>query len=521
MEGAAATSTGAAGRGGENRRVSRQTRLRGIYPQSVSGPIRRIKWVALVGLLAIYYLAPWLRWERAGDAPDQAILLDFATRRIYFFWIELWPQDMIVATGIMVFAAVGLFMATALYGRLWCGFTCPQTVWTDLFMLVERWIEGDRSARMRLDAHPDTPGRLGKKLVKHLAWLVIAFLTGGAFVLYFGDAPTLAGQFFVGEAPAGAYLFAGVLTATTYLMAGWAREKVCTHMCPWPRIQSALLDRDSLVVTYQDWRGEPRGKVKEDLRPSLKALEGAGALARPRLIEMAEAAAAGASAGEPGRGDCIDCHQCVVVCPTGIDIRNGLQLECIGCGLCVDACNAIMDKVGRPHGLIAYDSERNHQARSRGDPPVGMRRFRPRTVVYAAILAVVATLVVFGFSGRNLVQLSIIPDRQPLYVQLSDGSIRNTYTVRVVNKHLEPMAFDLELAGMQGLSMRLGGPGGVDGAAARIELARGDVGAWTVFVTAPYGLDVAGRNDLYFVLKPVAAPGEPVITEPSYFWGPD
>jgi len=525
MDTAAAQPAGTPAKGGKNRRATtnRQTQLRGIYPQSVKGPVRRIKWAVLIALLAVYYIAPWLRWDRAGDAPDQAILLDFSTRRIYYFWIEIWPQDLIVATGIMIFAAVALFMATALYGRLWCGFTCPQTVWTDLFMLVERWVEGDRSARMRMDAHPETPGRLRKKLTKHLIWLAIAFLTGGAFVLYFGDAPTLVSQFFTGDAPTGIYLFAGVLTATTYLLAGWAREKVCTHMCPWPRFQSALLDRDSLVVTYQDWRGAPRGKVKEDLRPSLKALEGGGALAKPRLIEMAEAAAAGASAGEAGRGDCIDCHQCVVVCPMGIDIRKGLQLECIGCGLCVDACNAIMDKVGRPHGLIAYDSERNHQARSRGEPPVGIRRIRPRTIVYAAILVFVAALSVLGFSTRDEVQLSVIPDRQPLFVKLADGGIRNTYTIRVVNKHLEPISFDLALEGIDGLSLRLGGAeaaGQAEGEA-RLELDRGEVGSWTVFVTAPRSLDVAGRNDLGFVLRPVDNDRQSVVTERSYFWGPE
>jgi cytochrome c oxidase accessory protein FixG len=250
--------------------------------------------------------------ERAG----QALLFDFIRQRIYLFGIEIWPQEIYYATGLLILAALGLFLATSLFGRICCGFACPQTVWTDLFMWVERRIEGDRRDRMKLDAQPNAPGKIARKAAKHAVWLLIAMLTGGVFVMYFNDAPTLIQQLPTGQAGSVTYFFFGLFTFTTYLLAGWARETVCTNMCPWPRIQGSLLDQDSLVVTYRDWHGEPRGPHKR---------------------------------GESweGRGDCVDCLQCFMVCPTGVDIRKGLQLDCIGCGLCIDACNEIMAKVDR------------------------------------------------------------------------------------------------------------------------------------------------------------------------------
>jgi cytochrome c oxidase accessory protein FixG len=282
-----------------------------VYPRSVSGLFRRLKWAALIVLLAIYYIVPWIRWDRGPEAPDQAVLADMAGRRLYFFFIEIWPQEIYYLTGLLVLSAVALFLITSLAGRIWCGYACPQTVWTDLFMWVERKIEGDRSERIRLDKGPFTLGKLQKKLMKHGAWLLIALLTGGAWVMYFTDAPTLIHDLLHFQASAQSVFFIGLFTATTYLLAGWAREQVCTYMCPWPRFQSAMIDEDSLIVTYEAWRGEPRGAKRKD-------------------------------ESWDGRGDCIDCKACVHVCPTGIDIRDGLQMECIGCGLCVDACNTIM-----------------------------------------------------------------------------------------------------------------------------------------------------------------------------------
>ncbi|NUB29826.1 4Fe-4S binding protein, partial [Azospirillum brasilense] len=233
-----------------------------IYPKSVAGTFRRLKWLTLILLLGLYYVTPWIRWDRGPNAPDQAVLVDMPGRRLYFFFIELWPQQVYYLTGALILGAIGLFLATALAGRVWCGYACPQTVWSDLFLWVERRIEGDRGDRIRLDHAPWSPAKLGKKAAKHAAWLLIALLTGGAWVFYFNDAPTLALEMLRFEASSSVLLFIGLFTATTYLLAGHAREQVCIYMCPWPRFQAAMQDEESLTVTYEDWRGEGRGHLK-------------------------------------------------------------------------------------------------------------------------------------------------------------------------------------------------------------------------------------------------------------------
>jgi cytochrome c oxidase accessory protein FixG len=299
-----------------------------IYPKLVHGQFRLLKWIGLIVMLAIYYGLPWLRWDRGAGVPDQAVLVDLVRERFYFFWIEIWPQEIYYVTGLLIVAALLLFLVTALFGRVWCGYACPQTVWTDLYIVVERLIEGDRNARIRLDRSPWTLDKFGRRTVKHLAWLLIAAATGGAWIFYFHDAPTLAANLAKGTADPTAYLFLGILTFTTYWLAGHMREQVCTFMCPWPRIQAALIDHDTLMVTYRRDRGEPRAPHKK---------------------------------GQPweGRGHCIDCNQCVAACPMGIDIRDGDQLECINCALCIDACNDVMKRVNLPRGLIAYDTHEN------------------------------------------------------------------------------------------------------------------------------------------------------------------
>ncbi|MDE1569690.1 cytochrome c oxidase accessory protein CcoG [Aquabacter sp. P-9] len=409
---------------------------RQIYPQSVRGRLRTIKWVVLAITLGIYYFLPFVRWNRGPGAPDQAVLIDFPARRFYFFFIEIWPQEFYYVAGLLILAALILFLMNAVAGRVWCGYLCPQTVWTDLFMAVERLIEGDRRQRMVEDAGPWTLDKFAHKLMKHSVWLLIAWWTGGAWVLYFADAPTLVYELATFQAPTVAYVAIFTLTFTTYSLAGHMREQVCTYMCPWPRIQAALTDEYALNVTYRYDRGEPRGSVKK--------------------------AAAARAEGKPA-GDCIDCHQCVNVCPTGVDIRQGLQLACIQCGLCIDACNNIMDKVDRPRGLIAYESEANLEARVAGKPAV-RRIVRPRTILYTALIVFAGGLMLFTLMNRATEGLNAIHDRNPLFVKLSDGSLRNAYTLRLINKDLAERAFVLTVTGVPGATLSVvGTDAGPDG----------------------------------------------------------
>jgi cytochrome c oxidase accessory protein FixG len=396
-----------------------------VYPQKVEGRFRNIKWTLMVLTLGVYYFTPFIRWDRGPNAPDQAVLIDFPARRFYFFFIEIWPQEVYYITGLLILAAMALFLMNALAGRLWCGYLCPQTVWTDLFYAVERLVEGDRRERMQADRRGWTPTLVMEKVSKHTLWLLIAWWTGGAWVLYFADAPSLVRDLATFQAAPAAYLWIGVLTFTTYLLAGYAREQVCTYMCPWPRIQAALTDEWALNVTYRYDRGEPRMSVKQAER----------------------AHTAGKAAG-----DCIDCFQCVAVCPTGIDIRDGLQLECIQCGLCIDACDTVMDKVDRPRGLIGYDTDINIQRRQEGKSPI-YRFLRPRTVIYAVIIVAVAGIMAFTLATRSDLGLNVIHDRNPLYVQLTEGGIRNGYTVRLLNKQLVATDYVLSVTGLSGASL--------------------------------------------------------------------
>ena len=419
-----------------------------IYPVSVNGKYRRLKWLAMIVLLAIYYVTPWLRWHRGPHVPDQAILIDMPGRRAYFFFIEIWPQEVYYFAGILILAAVGLFFITAMFGRVWCGYACPQTVWTDLFLSVERFFQGDRNQQMKRDKGPWTLDRLWRKVCTHVLWIVIGLFTGGAWVFYFNDAPTLLDQMLHFSLPwsVGGWVIA--LTGSTYLMAGFAREQVCTYMCPYARFQSAMFDKDTLIVGYDEKRGELRGHHKKD-------------------------------EGWEGRGHCIDCTRCVQVCPAGIDIRKGLQMECIGCGLCVDACNEIMDKVSLPHGLIRYDSARNFEA------AVPQRKFnlvRPRTIYYMAILSIVGTLMIFGLGTRTSLELNVLHDRSPLFVKLSDGHIRNGYTIKVVNKTNEDKFYKLEMTGLPEAEVIIHGTG--DMVLKDMPVFADSVGEFRVFVSA-------------------------------------
>jgi cytochrome c oxidase accessory protein FixG len=436
---------------------------RKIFPKRVQGSFRKFKWIVMAITLAIYYAVPWIRWDRGPYAPDQGVLLDLANRRFYFFFIEIWPHEFYYVAGLLVMAGVGLFLITSTVGRAWCGYTCPQTVWVDLFMGIERVIEGDRNARIKLDQAPWSLEKVAKRVLKHASWLLIGAATGGAWIFYFADAPTLLADLVTLQAPLVAYLTIALLTATTYTFGGLMREQVCTYMCPWPRIQAAMLDEYSLTVTYNDWRGEPRGKPVKKAAPDAKPV-----------------------------GDCVDCKACVVVCPMGIDIREGQQLECITCALCIDACDSVMDKLGRDRGLISYttlnDYSTNMQLAGQADGVIDPRKvrdsagqllpavkhtdwrsvIRPRTFVYFLGWAAIGVAMMVVLAMRPSIGLNVLHDRNPLYVLLSDGSIQNGYDVKILNMTPQPRELLFTIEGLPGAT--LAGPGLSDGGAERLEI---------------------------------------------------
>ena len=453
-----------------------------IYPKLAHGKFRTVKWAAMAVALGIYYLIPWLRWHRGEGVPDQAVLADFASERFFFFGIEIWPQEAYYLAGLMILAALGLFLVTSLFGRVWCGYACPQTVWTDLYIWVERAFEGDRAARMRLDKAPWSFNKAWRKIGKHIVWLLIAFLTGGAFILYFHDAQMIAQTFFIGEAPLSAYWFAGLLTFTTYALAGTMREQVCTYLCPWPRIQGALTDEDALNVTYRYDRGEPRGPHRK---------------------------------GESweGRGDCIDCKQCVQVCPVGIDIRNGPQLECIHCALCIDACDEIMKKIGRPTGLIAYDTDTAVACRAAGQK-AQYRLIRPRTVLYFVLMVAIASIMAFGLFNRGTFEINVLKDRSPPYVRLSDGDVRNGYTLKLVNKAGEERDMRIAADGIEGLELEIVGLERDEEGALILPVAPHGVDRYRLLVTVP-DESIDGRKYFDLVLSDIQS-GETHINRTSF-----
>ncbi len=407
-----------------------------VYPKAIDGVFRRLKWAIMAVTLTIYYVTPWLRWDRGPFAPDQAVLVDLAHRRFYMFAIEIWPHEFYYVAGLLVMAGIGLFLVTSAVGRAWCGYACPQTVWTDLFQHVERWIDGDRNAQLRLDKAPWGPAKIARRLTKWSVWLLIAVATGGAWIFYFADAPTLARAFVGGHAPMVAYSTVGVLTATTFIFGGFMREQVCIYMCPWPRIQTAMLDEKSLIVTYKDWRGEPRTH-------GLKKAQDAPAKT----------------------GDCIDCLQCVAVCPTGIDIREGPQIGCITCALCIDACDKVMAQIGKPRGLIDYctlDDAAAEQAGGTAKPAL-RTIFRPRTLIYFTIWAAIGCVMLFALNARTRLDLNVQHDRNPVYVQLSDGMIRNNYTIKVRNMETRPRDVSLRVDGLPGATVWTSDSNRVDG----------------------------------------------------------
>jgi cytochrome c oxidase accessory protein FixG len=440
-----------------------------VYPQAVQGTFRNIKWGLMAFCLGVYYLMPFLRWNRGPNLPDQAVLIDMPARRFYFFFIEIWPQEVYYFTGLLIIAAMTLFLMNAVAGRIWCGYLCWQTVWTDLFFAVERFVEGDRRERILKDKKGFTFQHAREVVTKHILWILIAMFTGGAFVLYFADAPTLLKQLFTGAAPSVAYIWVGILTATTYIFAGHMREQTCIYMCPWPRIQAAMTDEWALNVSYEATRGEPRLSVKK--------------------------AHAAHERGEKA-GDCIDCHQCVAVCPTGVDIRHGSQLGCIQCGLCIDACDNVMKEIGRPTGLVAYDTDINIARRAEGQPPV-YRPIRARTLIYPVVILLVAAAMTIKLSTRADLFVNVLHDRNPIAVTMSDGGVRNGFSVRVLNKKPEARKVELSVSGVSNLQLQIvnekGGGHVTVGPDQTLEL--------RVIVIAPPGSVPAAPEDIVFTVK--------------------
>ena len=419
-----------------------------IYPKKVKGTFRTIKWVTMIVCLAFYYLAPFIRWDRGPNAPDQAILIDLTRGRAYWFWFEIWPQEVYILTGILIVAAIALFFATSLFGRVWCGFLCFQTVWTDLFVWVERLIQGDSFKRKKLHEGAWTFEKIYKLGATYLAWLAISWFTAGSFVLYFNDAPTLVRSFFELNVSSTVLAFIIGLTSSTYILAGFAREQVCTYMCPYARFQSAMFDKDTLIISYDQKRGEPRGKHKK-------------------------------GGDWSGLGDCVDCTACVQVCPTGIDIRDGLQMECIACGLCIDACDDIMDKVGLPRGLIAYHTERYFDERTT-EKKETFKFIRPRTIYYSVILGVISVIMLYALINRSPLELAVLHDRNPLFVKLSNGNVRNGYDIKISNKTHEHRYYTLSVSGIENATVKISTAGDIT--SDKIYVEADSVGQYKIFV---------------------------------------
>ncbi len=397
-----------------------------IYPRSVKGRFRTLKWGILTLAYGVYFLLPWLRWER-NAGPDQAVLFDIADRKFYIFDLVMHAQDLFWLTGFLLVAALLLFFVTGIAGRVFCGYFCFQTLWTDLYLLIERLVQGDRVARIRLDKSPWSAGKFLRKALTHILWLAVAFWTGLTFTLYWDNAPELIVAWFTGKAPFAAYATTLFLTATTYVMAGLAREQVCTYMCPYARFQAVMFDADTRIVAYDVARGEGeagRHKVTRDLK----------------TLEQRK---------QQGIGECIDCGYCVQVCPTGIDIRNGLQVQCISCALCIDACDTIMGSLGWEKGLIRYTSEKQAEGKE-------SRLLKPRTVGYGLVLLAAIAALAWSVSNQAPLEMSVVQVRQPLFVRLSDGRVQNSYELHIENKTDQPLRLAIMMRGLAGAELDVG-----------------------------------------------------------------
>lgn len=382
-----------------------------IYTRAIEGFYQRLRlytgWPLLIG----YFALPWLN---LGER--QAMLFDLPARKFHILWLTFWPQDLVMLAWLLMISAFLLFTVTVWAGRVWCGYSCPQTVWTAIFMWIEQKFEGSRNARMKLDKEPLSFTKFRKKFMKHAGWLFVAFMTGFTFVGYFTPIRDLFPDLITGQAGSWATVWVGIFTAGTYVNAGWMREQVCTYMCPYARFQSVMFDRDTLIVSYDAARGEPRGS-------------------RKRTGEKSD-----------NLGDCIDCELCVQVCPTGIDIRDGLQYKCIGCALCIDACDSIMEKMGYEPGLVSYTSENKLE----GKPS---KILRPRLIGYILVMTIMVGAFTTKLLTRDLLDLTILRERNQLYMEAPGGMIDNVYQIHLSNLDPEPRTFRLEFDGIEGVEI--------------------------------------------------------------------
>lgn len=446
-----------------------------IYPRAVSGRFATWAWTMVLLTQVIFYGLPWLAWN-----DRQAVLFDIAARKFYIFGIVFWPQDVIYLALLLIIAALSLFLFTAMAGRLWCGYACPQTVYTQIFLWVERKIEGDRNARIILDRQPMSAAKLGKKVAKHGAWMAISLWTGVTFVGYFTPfRPLLAA--FPGDLGGWEIFWIAFYGFTTYGNAGYMREQVCKYMCPYARFQSVMFDKDTLVITYDSARGEPRG---------------------PRSRKADYRAA--------GLGDCVDCSVCVQVCPTGIDIRQGLQYECIGCAACIDGCNQVMDRMGYPHGLIRYTTE-NALAAGTDSRTMWRRVFRTRTLLYMGLLAVIIAAVGVSLYLREALKVDVIRDRAALARETVPGVIENVYRLQIMNTGETPRQITIGVDGVPGME--------VAGVEQPIAIAGASTLVVPVRVQAPAEAGKPGANRIEFVIE-TAGDAKLVRREKSTFLFP-
>ena len=436
---------------------------RKIYPRSVTGWFAQWRIVLVVLTQALYYGLPWLQWNER-----QAVLFDLGARKFYIFGMVLWPQDVIYLTLLLIISALGLFLFTAVAGRLFCGYACPQTVYTEIFMWIERKVEGDRVARIRLDESPFSFRKLRLKATKHMLWIAVAFWTGFTFIGYFAPIRSLGVDLLAFALGPWQWFWLFFYSFATWGNAGFLREQVCKYMCPYARFQSVMVDHDTYVVTYDYKRGEPRGS-------------------RSRKLDHKAA----------GLGDCVDCSICVQVCPTGIDIRKGLQYMCIGCGACIDACNQVMEKVDYPKGLIRYTSERGIEE-GLTDEQVRKRLSRPRILIYTTLMVIIVAVFLGSLANRTTLRVDVIRDRGSLGREVAGGMIENVYRLQILNSSESPLVLSISAQGIEGLRVGVGRSGAQS--ADRIEVPAASNYMMPVVVQAPYdGAIEPGSHPIEFV----------------------